>query len=198
MKKVSSASIFDSAKLSYHPLDKSGWKDFEKLFGERGACGGCWCMAWRLKNSDFQKQKGEDNKNSIRKIIYSNEEPGILAYYENMAVGWCAVAPREKYIRLEKSKVLQRIDDKPVRSVSCFFVAKEFRRKGVSTELLKAAIEFCKSKGAKIIEAYPVVPYSENIPASFAWTGIPSAFEKAGFKEAARRSRTRPIMRYYI
>ena len=155
-------------------------------------------MAWRLKNSDFQKQKGEDNKNSIRKIIYSNEEPGILAYYENMAVGWCAVAPREKYIRLEKSKVLQRIDDKPVRSVSCFFVAKEFRRKGVSTELLKAAIEFCKSKGAKIIEAYPVVPYSENIPASFAWTGIPSAFEKAGFKEAARRSRTRPIMRYYI
>jgi len=198
MKKVSSASIFDSAKLSYHPLDKSGWKDFEKLFGERGACGGCWCMAWRLKNSDFQKQKGEDNKNSIRKIIYSNEEPGILAYYENMAVGWCAVAPREKYIRLEKSKVLQRIDDKPVRSVSCFFVAKEFRRKGVSTELLKAAIEFCKSKGAKIIEAYPVVPYSENIPASFAWTGIPSAFEKAGFKEALRRSRTRPIMRYYI
>ena len=198
MKKVSSASIFDSAKLSYHPLDKSGWKDFEKLFGERGACGGCWCMAWRLKNSDFQKQKGEDNKNSIRKIIYSNEEPGILAYYENMAVGWCAVAPREKYIRLEKSKVLQRIDDKPVWSVSCFFIAKEFRRRGVSTGILKAAIEFCKSMGAKIIEAYPVVPYSENIPASFAWTGIPSAFEKAGFKEALRRSRTRPIMRYYI
>ena len=84
MKKVSSASIFDSAKLSYHPLDKSGWKDFEKLFGERGACGGCWCMAWRLKNSDFQKQKGEDNKNSIRKIIYSGRFFGLFFCLSNL------------------------------------------------------------------------------------------------------------------
>jgi N-acetylglutamate synthase-like GNAT family acetyltransferase len=59
-------------------------------------------------------------------------------------------------------------------------------------------IKFCKGKGAKIIEAYPVEPYSVNIPAAFAWTGIPSSFERAGFKEVARRSRTRPIMRYYI
>ena len=57
---------------------------------------------------------------------------------------------------------------------------------------------FCKENGAKIVEAYPVVPYSNSIPAAFAWTGIPSSFEKAGFKEVIRRSRTRPIMRYYI
>ncbi len=199
MKKKSSAAVeLDLTKVKYHPLDKSRWKDFESLFGERGACGGCWCMAWRLRSSDFEKQKGASNKSLIKKIIYANEEPGILAYYDGKAIGWCAAAPREMYIRLERSKVLMRIDDKPVWSVSCFFIQKEYRRQGLTTELIKAAIEFCKSKGAKIIEAYPVVPYSEDIPASFAWTGIPSSFEKAGFKEAARRSRTRPVMRYYI
>ncbi|HUX60763.1 MAG TPA: GNAT family N-acetyltransferase [Ignavibacteriaceae bacterium] len=198
MKKLPSVSNIDIKLLSYHPVDKSKWKDFEKLFGERGACGGCWCMAWRLKNSDFQMQKGAANKNAIKKTIYSNEHPGILAYYDKQAIGWCAVAPREKYIRLEKSKVLRRIDNKPTWSISCFFIAKEFRRKGISSELLKAAVEFCKSQGAKIVEVYPIVPYSENIPASFAWTGIPSACEKAGFKEVARRSKSRPIMRYYI
>ena len=198
MKKLPSVPNIDNKLLNYHPVDKSKWKDFEKLFGERGACGGCWCMAWRLKNSDFQKQKGIANKNAIKKIIYSNEHPGILAYYANQAVGWCAVAPREKYLRLEKSKVLRRIDNEPTWSISCFFIAKEFRRKGISTELLKAAVRFCKSQGAKIVEVYPIIPYAENIPASFAWTGIPSACEKAGFKEVSRRSKSRPIMRYYI
>ncbi len=190
--------LLNKSKLSFHPLDKSCWKDFEKLFGDRGACGGCWCMAWRLKRSDFQKQSGEGNKKAVKKLVNANETIGILAYHDDEPVGWCAVAPREKFVRLENSRVLKRIDDKPVWSVTCFFIEKHFRRQGLSTELLKAVIKFCKSKGVKIIEAYPTVPYNENIPAAFAWTGIPSAFEKAGFKEAARRSKTRPVMRYFL
>ena len=198
MKKEISALIIDKDNLNFYPLDKSRWKDFEKLFGERGACGGCWCMAWRLKRSEFQKQSGEGNKKAVKKLVNANETIGILAYYNDEPIGWCAVAPRDKYVRLENSKVLKRIDDKPVWSISCFFIDKKYRRHGISTELIKAVIKFCKSKSVKIIEAYPTVPYSENIPAAFAWTGIPSAFEKAGFKEAIRRSRTRPMMRYYL
>ena len=155
-------------------------------------------MAWRLKRSDFQKQSGEGNKKAVKKLVNANETIGILAYHDDEPVGWCAVAPREKFVRLENSRVLKRIDDKPVWSVTCFFIEKHFRRQGLSTELLKAVIKFCKSKNVKIIEAYPTVPYNENIPAAFAWTGIPSAFEKAGFKEAARRSKTRPVMRYFL
>ncbi|MCL5028576.1 MAG: GNAT family N-acetyltransferase [Bacteroidetes bacterium] len=188
----------DKSKLSFHPLEKSRWKDFEKLFGERGACGGCWCMSWRLKRSEFQKQSGEGNKKAIKKLVNTNETIGILAYYDDEPIGWCAAAPREKYIRLENSKVLKRIDDKPVWSITCFFIDKKFRRQGISTELIKAVIKFCKSKGVKVIEAYPTVPYADNIPAAFAWTGFPSAFEKAGFVEVERRSRTRPMMRYFI
>ena len=184
--------------VNFLPLEKSRWKDFEQLFGERGACGGCWCMAWRLKSSDFERQKGKKNKKSMKKIVNNNEVPGILAYYNEKPIGWCAFAPRDKFIRLNNSRVLSPIDDKKVWSITCFFIDKKFRRMGVSTELLKATLKYCKKKKIRILEAYPQEPYADNIPATFAWTGIPSAFEKAGFKVAARRSPKRPIMRYYL
>lgn len=155
-------------------------------------------MTWRVKKAVFDKQKGAGNKKAMKKIVSSGHEPGLLAYCEGEPVGWCAVAPREAFIRLEDSRVLAPVDDQPVWSVTCFFIAKEFRRRGLSTQLLKAVIQFARRKKAKILEAYPAEPYAANIPAAFAWTGIPSAFLKAGFEEAARRSKTRPIMRYYL
>ena len=184
--------------IKFLPLTLDRWKDLEKLFGERGACGGCWCMAWRLKRSDFKNQSGAGNRKAFKKLVKSNEPLGVLAYIGDEAIGWCSVSPREKFLRLENSKVLRRIDEQAVWSVTCFFIDKKFRRQGLSTKLLEAAIQFCKSNGAKIIEGYPTVPYSENIPAAFAWTGFPSSFIEAGFKEAERRSKSRPIMRYYI
>ena len=188
----------DKWKLQFYPLETSRWEDFKQLFGKCGACGGCWCMAWRLKSLDFEKQKGDKNKKAMKKIINSNEVPGILAYHENKPIGWCAFAPREKFIRLNNSRVLAPIDDQKVWSITCFFINKNFRRLGLSTELIKAVIDYCKKKKVKILEAYPQEPYAENIPAAFAWTGIPSAFEKAGFKVVERRSPKRPIMRYYL
>jgi GNAT superfamily N-acetyltransferase len=188
----------DIRKIIFLPVNKYRWKDFEQLFGERGACGGCWCMAWRLKSSAFKKQKGDKNKRAMKRIVYDNEIPGIIAYFENKPIGWCAFAPREKFIRLNDSRVLAPIDDEKVWSVTCFFIHKNFRRMGISTELLKAVIKYCKKKRVKILEAYPQEPYSDNIPAAFVWTGIPAAFERAGFKVVERRSPKRPIMRYYL
>jgi GNAT superfamily N-acetyltransferase len=185
-------------KLIIKPLSSYTWKDFETLFGERGACGGCWCMSWRLSRADFEKKKGESNKRAMKKLIGNNEQIGVIAFLNGKPIGWCAVAPREKFIKLENSRVLKRIDDEPVWSITCFFLAKEFRRKGYSVELLKGVIDFCKKKKVKIIEAYPIIPYSSNIPAAFAWTGILSSFKKAGFEIAKRWSKARPIMRYYI
>ena len=129
-------------------------------------------------------------------MVEQNQTVGVLAYIDNKPIGWCAVAPREVYVRLENSRVLKSIDSEPVWSITCFFIAKSHRRQGISLELLKGVINYCESKGVKIIEGYPVVPYGEQIPAAFAWTGIPSAFAKAGFVEVERRSKTKPIMRY--
>jgi len=184
--------------LEFHPLTPGRWKDLEALFGEQGACGGCWCMWWRLKRSQFEKQKGEGNKRALKKIVDSGEIPGLLAYASGQPVAWCSVAPRETYPVLERSRTLKRVDDQPVWSVVCFFVAKTFRGKGVMAKLLKAAVEYSKMQGARIVEGYPVEPKKTIVPDGSAFTGLASTFRKAGFMEVLRRSETRPIMRYFI
>ena len=188
----------NSSKLTYRELTIENWKDFESLFGENGACGGCWCMLWRLKRSVFEAQKGEKNKLAMFDLVKAGKKPGIIAYLNNEPVGWCALSKRENYPALERSRILKKVDEQRVWSISCFFIHKKIRRKGVSIKLLKFAIHYCKENGATIIEGYPVEPKKDKMPAVFAWTGIASAYLKAGFKEVARRSETRPIMRYFI
>jgi len=184
--------------LTCKPLAQKTWTDFVALFGERGACGGCWCMSWRLTRPEFERKKGDGNKKAMRQLVKKSEQIGIIAYLNGKPAGWCAVAPREEFIKLENSRVLKRIDGEPVWSITCFFLAKEFRRQGFSVEMLKGVIGFCKKKKVKILEAYPVLPYSEDMPAAFAWTGFLSSFKKAGFKEMKRWSKARPIMRFYF
>jgi GNAT superfamily N-acetyltransferase len=182
--------------LTFRPLTLQRWPDLETLFGERGACGGCWCMSWRLKRPQYEKQKGPGNKAAFKAIVANGPVPGVLAYAGGKPIGWCAVAPREVHQRLENSRILARVDDQSVWSVTCFFVAKPFRRLGVSVQLLEAAAAHAMKLGAKLIEGYPVEPRKDPMPDVFAWTGIGSAFRKAGFKEVARRSSSRPIMRF--
>ncbi|HJX02513.1 MAG TPA: GNAT family N-acetyltransferase [Candidatus Bathyarchaeia archaeon] len=180
--------------LDFHPLTRERWPDLEILFGKRGACGGCWCMYWRLKRSQFLAQKGEGNRNALKEIVDSNQIPGLLAYSGKEPVGWCSVAPREAFQTLERSRILKRVDDEPVWSVVCFFVAKSFRGKGVTVVLLKAVLDYVRDKGGKVVEGYPN-ELGTKLPDAFVYTGLASAFRKAGFTEVARRSKSRPIMR---
>jgi GNAT superfamily N-acetyltransferase len=161
-------------------------------------CAGCWCMWWRLKRSEFDRNKGAKNKAAMNKIVRSGQIPGILGYLEGKPVAWCSVGPRETYPTLGRSRVLKRIDDKPVWSVVCLFIAKPFRQKGVSVEMLKGAVEHAKRNGAEIVEGYPVQPKKGSWPDAFLYVGLPSAFKRAGFKEAHRPSRARSIMRYIL
>jgi len=184
--------------LSFHPVIAQRWDDFETLFGPRGAVGGCWCMWFRLKRSEFEVQKGEGNKQAMRRIIDSGEIPGLLAYHQEEPVGWCSVAPREDFPVLDRSRILKRVDDQPVWSVVCFFIARAYRQQGVSLQLLKAALDYAQEHGARILEGYPVEPKKGSTPDVFAYTGLASMFLQLGFVEAARRSETRPLMRYYF
>ena len=186
-----------NSKLEFNPLTPERWRDFETLFGERGACGGCWCMWWRIARSQYETQKGARNKRAMKNLVDGGHTPGILVYQNGQPIGWCSVAPRESFSRLERSRGLKPVDEQPVWSVVCFFVAKEHRRNGLSVKLLKAAIEFVRGQGGRIIEGYPVDPKKKQADA-FVWSGLASAFVKAGFKEVERRSETRPIMRYEI
>jgi GNAT superfamily N-acetyltransferase len=159
----------DVMEVKFYPLTKHRWTDFEQLFGERGACGGCWCMV-----------------------------PGLLAYAKGKPLAWCSVAPRENFPVLDRSQILKKVDDEPVWSVVCFFVEKNHRNKGLTGQLLKAAIDYVRQQGGKILEGYPVEPKKDRYPAAFAWTGFASAFNKLEFVECVRRSETRPIMRFYL
>jgi len=184
-------------KVKIVPLTEQNWRDFEKLFGEKGACGGCWCMYWRQTAREYQDNKGENNRKAMKKLARQPVSPGLLAYVNDIPAGWCSVSARSSFKRLGYSKILKPVDDKTVWSLPCFFIAKPFRNKGLSRNLINAAIDYCKSKGAKILEAYPVEPNGKQ-PDVFMYTGIFSAFKKTGFEEVARRSDTRPIVRKWI
>jgi GNAT superfamily N-acetyltransferase len=186
----------DPLKLEFRPLTKARWADLEKLFGERGACGGCWCMWWRLKRSDFMQQRGEQNRKALKRIVDSGEVPGILAYAGDQPIGWCSVSPREAYPALERSRVLKRIDDSPVWSVVCFFVDRRHRRKGLTLKLLEAAVEYAVKQGSSIVEGYPVETGTRRMADAFVHTGLAPVFRKAEFVEVLRRSESRPIMRH--
>jgi GNAT superfamily N-acetyltransferase len=182
-------------KLTFKPVALDRWADFEELFGKRGACGGCWCMWWRIKRSEFERQKGDGNRRAMRALMETGEVPGILAYTDDRPVGWCSVAPRSSFPVLGRSRILKPLDDTPVWSIVCLFVHKDYRDRGISVRLLEAAVDYARGQGAEVIEGYPVEPKKDRMPAVFAFTGLAAAFLRAGFTERARRSPTRPIMR---
>ena len=155
-------------------------------------------MYWRQTQKEYETQKGAQNKHLMQQLVMSGEQPGILAYAEGEPAGWCALAPRETYDRLRRSRILKPVDDLRVWSVVCFFVRREFRRKGVTTGLLQAAIQHVRNQGGQILEGYPVDPGQSAMPDVFAYTGLRAAFDRAGFKEVLRRSPKRPILRYEI
>lgn len=182
--------------LNYAPLTPDRWTDFERLFGVRGACGGCWCMYWRLSHATYEFQAGEMNRFNMKGIVLSGEIPGILAYQDGEPVGWCAIAPRQAFPRLENSRILKPVDEQPVWSIVCFFVARAYRRQGVTHGLIRSALDFAHQHGAQVVEAYPTIPKAHNSPPVFIFTGVASAFLQVGFVEVARRSENRPILRY--
>ncbi len=152
-------------------------------------------MWWRLNRSQFNAGKGEGNRQALQDIVASGEIPGIIAYSAERPVGWCSVGPRDAFPALNRSRILARVDDRPVWSIVCFYVARPFRRAGLTGRLIGAAVEWATARGAKTLEAYPVEPKSGKMPDTSAYHGMASVFARAGFTEVARRSETRPVMR---
>jgi GNAT superfamily N-acetyltransferase len=185
-------------KLTFKLLTKETWQDFEALLGPYNGCKGCWCMNWRLSFSDWKKQQGEGNRQAMKSFVDRGDVPGMLAFESGRPVAWCAFGPRKWYPRLNKSSVTKPIDDEDVVAITCFFVERPARKKGIPLVLLQQVCQFAKEQGAKIIEGYPVEPGERKVDATTALVGIASTFEKARFKEVARRKSDRPIMRRYV
>lgn len=181
--------------ISYLPLNKESWPFLEKLFGDKGACGGCWCMYWRLTGKEYEENKGSSNKAKLQDLIREDLPLGVLAMDRKEAVGWCSVSPRASLKRLENSRLFKKVDDTPVWSITCLFIGKNYREQGLSVKLIDAAARYAFENGAHTIEAYPIIPRQNRMPAVFAWVGFEKAYKQVGFKKIAQPSETRLIMR---
>jgi len=185
-------------RLTVQPLTPDRWADFEALFGPRGAYGGCWCMFFRLPRKEYTAgcaDQGAGNRRAMRALVKRGATPGLLAYDGELPVGWCALAPREEYGGLARSRIAKPIDDLPVWSVTCFYVARTHRRRGVTVALLRAAAKHVAAHGGRILEGYPTTGSTGAWADVTAYHGTVAAFAKAGFKEVARPSKTRAVMR---
>jgi GNAT superfamily N-acetyltransferase len=117
----------------------------------------------------------------------------LLAFDGEVAVGWCQLTPRDALPWLDRERRLRRVDDLPVWSLSCFYVRKSHRRRGVTAALITAALRAAKKARAPALEAYPL---DRELTPSATSTGVASTFARSGFKTIARHVPPRPIMRH--
>ncbi len=180
--------------FTVRPLTPELWPAFEDLFGKGGASNGCWCMYWRI-GSEYHKRPRAKNRVAMREIVKHGPPPGLLAFDGERAVGWCQLTPRDDLGWLNHARSFERVDDLPVWSISCFYVRRGYRKQGVMSALIAAALKAAKRAQAPALEAYPV-DTSRPDSTHNVFTGTASAFARAGFKPVARHTPSRPIMRH--
>jgi GNAT superfamily N-acetyltransferase len=175
------------------PLTPDRWPQLEELFGRVGACNGCWCMYWRIGGAYNQRPR-EKNKAAFKAVVKKGPPPGLLAFEGDKVVGWAQLTPRAVLPHLDRGRFTRKLDDVPVWSLTCFFIRKGHRGKGVMTALLDAAIDYAKAMKAPALEAYPVKTDTKRSNSGM-YTGAASSFMRAGFKTAAVPAPHRPLMR---
>lgn len=175
------------------------WPAIEKLFGANGACGGCWCMWWRVERGGrlWENTKGAPAKRTFQRLVTSGRARGVLAFVDGEPVGWCSLGPRAEFPRLERLRAYRRTDADDVWSINCFFIARQFRGKGVARALLGAAVRACRQYGARVAEGYPVTTSRDGkqLAAAFSWTGPLKVFEEQGFVVVQATPPTKPLVR---
>lgn len=174
--------------IDTRPLRRDDWPVIAALFGDNGACGGCWCMWWRVPmgGKTWAAAKGAPNRAAFRALVEAGEASGVLAFAGDEPVGWCAVGPRADFPRIERSKALLRDWDAGTWSLNCLYVPARWRGRGVATALVAAAVAFARRQGARELEAYPQgVAAGERLAGAFAWTGVPALFLAQGFRPSA-------------
>jgi ribosomal protein S18 acetylase RimI-like enzyme len=187
-------------KVTVAPLTPDRWPDLEAIFGARGCsvARSCWCMAYRLSGSGRPIAPGatraSTNRGMLRALVDSGRPPGLIGYRDGVPVGWVSLGPREEFAKLQRSSVMKPVDDRPVWSIVCFVVPAEHRGQGVGRALLEGAIAYAKEQGATLIEAYPVDKPGRSSDENM-WFGAKSMYDRAGFREVARRKPQRPVVR---
>jgi GNAT superfamily N-acetyltransferase len=170
------------------------WADIVTVLGGNGDKG-CWCQAPRGAARPYGVEGRGTRRASLRAQVEGDPPPGMLAYVDGQVAGWCGFGPRPSLPRLERSRTIPKIDDKPVWSILCFNIRVGYRRHGVARALLAGVIDFARRSAAPGLEGYPVDPQGGRVNSSFGYVGFTGMFEAAGFRrvlETDARSDRRP------
>ena len=184
-------------KLIVRNLSPALWPALEELFGPRGACGGCWCMYWRLEKGErWDDLKGLPAKPKMKALVAAGKARGAIAFVGKEPVGWIAYGPRRDFPRLDRARTLACQDAGAVWSLPCFFIKAGWREQGVAGTLLAHALKSLRKQGAKVAEGYPVnLKPGQRLPNAFAWTCTRSLFRDAGFELAGAGTTSKVRMR---
>lgn len=187
--------------LQIHPLTSERWEDLVDLFGpERGASSGCWCMWPFMRGKDWKALSREERRDAFESKVTRGPAPGLLAYRDGMAVGWVALGPREQYVRFQLGKTTRPLDTDTgeligaTHAITCFYTRSGYRKTGLMSRLLDAAVEHAGSQGARILDACPIET-DNPLQWGEGFVGFAPVFRRNGFEEIARRSPRRPLMR---
>jgi len=193
--------LSENFTIEIHPLEEDRWNDLVNLFGKSGADGGCWCTYWRLTQKEYRSLDRDQRKHLLKSLVEKGTPVGLLAYHDETPVGWCGLGPREGFTRLERSRYLKRVDEKPVWSIVCFFINRRYRRLGVASALIESAIKYAAEKAAPGLESYPIMDWGSKVTYGSAYAGTVVMFQKAGFHQvevtkARSGGQPRVIMRH--
>ena len=184
--------------LEIRGLKTTDWPNIESLFGEHGACGGCWCMTWRLPRGGklYEENKGAPNRRRFRQLVEKGNAHGLLAFEAGKAIGWCSVGPKSEFPKLENSRVLKVPAVGNDWAVLCFYIQRNHRGRRVASKMLAEAINYARQNDATILDGFPAQHAAgKSLPAAFAWTGVPEIFAACGFKHIPREGTDRPLYR---
>lgn len=183
--------------IEIHPVTPDRRPDLLELFGDNGAYSHCWCTWYLLTNKQFDETAPEERKAILLDQVDAGLEPGLLAYRDGVAVGWCAVGPRERYARMNAPRAISHkaVDDQPAWVVSCFYIDKDHRNSGVATALLEAAIPHARDRGADLIEGFPWdKPMKDDVWGTM-FVGSLKMFQGAGFELVEYRGKRAVVRR---
>jgi GNAT superfamily N-acetyltransferase len=188
-----------AAGITVVPATPDRWADVVELLGGNGDKG-CWCQAPRGPARRHGTEPRAGRRETLRAQLDDEPPPGMLAYLDGEVAGWCGFGPRPSLPRLERSRTIPKIDDKPVWSILCFNVRVGYRRRGVAAALLDGVIAFARKSGAPGLEAYPIDPGTDRVNSGFGYVGLTPWFERRGFRrvvetEATSDRRPRILMR---
>ncbi len=184
--------------LSIKALNAETWKDFERLVEKHnGVWGGCWCTAFHPKSPE-QKRSAEGTKSYKKKLVQEDSAHAALVFDGDICVAWCQFGPPQELPNIYHKKEVASKMTVPDWRITCIFVDRDYRKKGLSFFALNGALELIRNLGGGVVESYPQDTQGSKVSNSFLYNGTKEIFEKAGFTYEDQKGKNHCIVRKTI